>query len=112
MAKKLQDRGWQILEQRYRRPGLELDIVAHRLQTLCVVEVKARTGVPAEIADLVPVKKQRALVRGAQRFVSENAPTNVETIRFDLVLVIFNTLGHVEKIRRYQDVFDAQGHVE
>ena len=93
VAQVLADRGWRILAQRWRRRGLEIDLVAAKGQTLAIVEVKARRRPLAWAADaaaILPPRKWSALRRGAVVF-TQSCPAAMTggpwTIRIDLAIV-------------------------
>jgi putative endonuclease len=86
VAKYLEDIGWTILARNKRYRGSELDIVAIKKQTLCIVEVKSRAVVDANTT-LLTLKKRQALKRGADRFIAEHQYLLINNIRFDLALV-------------------------
>ncbi len=85
VAQRLRERGVWVLAQNYRRTGTELDIIGLVEKTLLIVEVKQR-NCPEPLAALLPPHKQKALLRGARAFCSENLPI-WETLRFDLAVV-------------------------
>lgn len=107
-------RGWNILAQNYRRRGTEIDIIGWKQKTLIFVEVKLRRAWPrsnTEFADLLPLKKQKALVLGSNAFCSESSSDlnlKWDTLRFDLAIVLKN--GHVPKnwaVRYYPACFTS-----
>ena len=81
----LQRQGYAILEQNYRCPEGEMDIVAQQGEALVFVEVRARRsaamGTPEES---VTPAKQRRLIAVAQRYLAEHPGASQEW-RIDLV---------------------------
>ncbi len=94
-------RGYEILEQNYRRPTGEIDLIARRRGTLVFVEVKRRSslryGRPAEAVD---VHKRRRIARTALLYLQEQGLGDVP-VRFDVVEAL------PEGLRLIEDAFDA-----
>ena len=89
VANQLALAGWQILARNYRFCGFELDIVAEKGKTLAVIEVKSRRTEPSkpiDLTNLISRRKRRALLRGAQHFLSSQTKF-WNTVRFDLAVV-------------------------
>jgi putative endonuclease len=80
----LRSHGYQIVEENYRWPGGEIDLIARDGDCLVFVEVKTRSseafGLPEEAVDEA---KQRKLIRTAQRYLLQH-PTELN-VRFDVV---------------------------
>lgn len=80
----LRRHGYQIIQENYRWPGGEIDLVARDGDCLVFVEVKARRseafGLPEEF---VHAAKQHKLIRTAQRYLLQH-PTELD-VRFDVV---------------------------
>ena len=105
VAGALAKQGWNILARNFRYIGCELDIVAHKGETLIIVEVKARRHKPSTIQDalqLLPGPKRAALYRGSQVVASRLADRS-KTIRVDLALV-YPDLQKKPKIDYYVNV--------
>src|SRR5580700_7419190 len=90
----LAERGWTILERRYR--GLlrnEMDLVMRRENTVAFVEVKTRRrddfGDPICAVDR---KKQRLLVRSAQAWIVQHGEPDLE-YRFDVIGILVRHSG-------------------
>ncbi|MBI5202615.1 MAG: YraN family protein [Elusimicrobia bacterium] len=98
-AEYLRNRGYRILERRFRTKAGELDLVAEDGEEIVFVEVKARaSGDFGGPEGAVTGEKQRRLVRAAEFYLSlrgkEEAPS-----RFDVVAVT------PEGIRHHPDAF-------
>ncbi len=82
----LKSRGYVILEQNYRTPRGEIDIIARDGDTICFVEVKGRTqfafGAPAEA---VTRRKQAKIIRTAGHYLARNFSGPEPACRFDVV---------------------------
>jgi putative endonuclease len=94
-----EERGYEILEQNWRRREGEVDLIVRNGRTVAFCEVKTRTddrfGTGAEA---VVVPKQRRLRRLATRWLSELTPAvgrDRVDVRFDVVSI---TGGEVEVI--------------
>lgn len=78
--------GWQILAQRARVPGGEVDLVARRGRTLAFVEVKARATGDAAAFSLDEWRLRRVVVaaeRLAPRFMRDG-----DDVRIDAVFIV------------------------
>jgi len=108
IAARLTQAGWTVLCRNFRRRGCELDIVAEKNQTLAVIEVKHRRLMPKwEVTlaeEFLPWRKQRALQRGAEAFLT-TCRKNYQTIRFDLAIVVDRKSGEPQ-IFYYANVFE------
>jgi putative endonuclease len=95
-AEYLTAKGYTILDKNWRAGQLEIDLVALDGEELVFVEVKSRTA-PALVAPSMAVtrKKQRALIRAANVYVSWKGRNN--ECRFDIISVLIEPLGeHIE----------------
>jgi putative endonuclease len=96
----LRHHGYQIIAERYRWGGGEIDLIARDGDCLVFIEVKSRTsrayGLPEEA---VTPDKQRKLIQTAQHYLLKH-PTDLET-RFDVVALSSGGL------RLYQDAFSV-----
>jgi putative endonuclease len=86
-AQALEERGYEILERRYRTRHGEIDIVARSRETLVFVEVKARTTSEfGTAAEAVTRWKQRRLARMAADYLARHNLTDCPC-RFDVVAI-------------------------
>jgi len=101
----LVQRGYEILERRYRTRYGEIDIIARSAGSLVFVEVKARDGDEfggGEAA--VTVAKQQRIVRMAIDFLSRRGLQD-QPCRFDVVTIDFT--GGSPRIEVYPHAFSA-----
>ena len=101
----LQAQGFRILAAGFRRPGLELDLVAARGELIAFVEVKtrgARNRTPPE-AWVTPRKLAR-LRRAALVWIHENPPCGRVVYRFDVVAIQLQGPDRGLSLRHLADV--------
>ncbi|MGD0336958.1 MAG: YraN family protein [Candidatus Omnitrophota bacterium] len=83
----LKKNGYRILKRNYRTKLGEIDIIAREKDTLCFVEVKARSsldfGAPQEA---ISISKQRQLSKAALAFLKEHNSLNNKS-RFDVICI-------------------------
>lgn len=99
-ARWLRAHGWDIVGERVRVGRRDLDLIAHRANTIAVVEVKTRRGETfGGPVGAVGWQKQRQLVRGTREWLHHTGAVP-EYIRFDVVGVLVGPAGvrvcHVE----------------
>lgn len=86
VAQYLQNNGYKILAQNYRKRFGEIDIIAKKNDTLIFVEVKWRKNPLIDSAELVGPSKQKKIIFIAKEFLSKH--TQLEVIcRFDVALI-------------------------
>lgn len=69
----LKKHGYKILERNYRKPYGEIDIIAHKDNTIAFVEVKTRhINSLTQPYEAVDFKKQKRLIKTAAAYLSEN----------------------------------------
>lgn len=96
----LVERGWSVVERRFRSGHRDVDLVVERDATIAFVEVKARRcarfGEPVEA---VSWRKQRELSRSARVWMDRHGRPG-RAYRFDVVGVLFSggqaVVQHVE----------------
>ncbi|MGI6007701.1 MAG: YraN family protein [Ruminococcus sp.] len=103
-AKKILEKsGYMILEENYRCPRGEIDLIAMDNGELVFLEVKYRSstgqGLPEEAVDL---RKRKRISRTAQWYMMEKRISPDVPCRFDVVSVLR------ENIRIYKNAFDFQ----
>jgi putative endonuclease len=82
-------KGYEIKYRNYRYLKAEIDVVAQKNNTLCIIEVRSRSSNFIEnIAETITKKKIRLLVMGADHYVIEN-DLDVE-VRFDVITILKN----------------------
>ncbi|WBX73512.1 YraN family protein [Tenacibaculum pacificus] len=98
----LQNKGYIIVEKNYRFKKAEVDIIAQKLDTLIVVEVKTRSssyfGNPQ---NFVNPKKIKLLVYAIDNYVNQK-DLDVE-IRFDIIAILKSKEGF--NIHHIEDAF-------
>jgi putative endonuclease len=102
-AEHLRKRGYSILAQNYSIAAkAEVDIVASKDDHVIFVEVKTReTEYLNDPALMVPMKKQRQIIKAADEFVKEK---DLELPwRFDIISIVINK--SVTKIEHIEDAF-------
>jgi len=91
----LKRKGYEILEQNYKTPIGEIDIIA-RKNTLCFVEVKTRKD--SEYGwgeESVDYRKKNRLRKAAMIFLNEEG-IDEEDIRFDVISITGNRLRFIK----------------
>ncbi len=100
-AQFLRELGYHIHIRNYRFDRAEVDIIAETDGFLVAVEVKTR--VSAYLSDpalLVPIGKQKQIIRAADQFAKDAFPD--KQTRFDIIIVITN-----EKYTTIEHIVDA-----
>ena len=102
----LRQRGWTILDRRWRSGRRDLDLVASQGELVAFVEVKARRrnefGGPVEA---VGWRKQRELVRSAAVWIDRHGRPN-ESYRFDVIGVLMD--GNSVRIKHIENAFSPR----
>ncbi len=100
----LRQQGYEIIAERYRWRGGEIDLIARDGNFLVFIEVRSRSkelfGLPEETIDH---KKQRKILLTAQHYLTQY-PTNLD-IRFDVVALSGG------QVRLYKDAFRANSSI-
>jgi putative endonuclease len=95
--------GYRILDRNVRTPSGEIDVVALDGETLCVIEVKARSGdrhgTPEEALD----GPKRRRLRAAARDLLRSRGLAGRAHRFDLVAVDLSPAGEPVRVRIHRD---------
>lgn len=99
-AQYLSKAGYNILELKWRYGRNEVDLIVRKNNIICFVEVKLRTNTWAgEPFTFVTRKKQEAVVRAADRYMSYKVADDVEA-RFDVISIVHNNdysnIEHIE----------------
>lgn len=103
-ARHLKKNGYRILEQNYRTPVGEIDIIAKDGQTLVFVEVKARrtAGYGSPKQSVTP-RKQRKISMAALYYLKTRKGMSLRA-RFDVVAI--TTAGQSERIEIVKNAFE------
>lgn len=89
----LAQRGWRILEHRFRSGHRDLDLVAERSGVVAFVEVKTRRGSSfGHPVEAVNWRKQRELTRSATVWLARNGGGE-QLFRFDVIGVLVSERG-------------------
>jgi len=89
-AKYLKKRGYKIIEQNYRTPLGEIDIIAKEKNTIVFVEVKSRRSIRFGSPKwAVTPKKQRKISMVALHYLKTTKQTT-DKARFDVVSILSN----------------------
>jgi putative endonuclease len=99
----LRERGWRIVQRRFRSGHRDIDLVVERDGLVAFVEVKARHGLefggPVAAVDW---RKQKELGRSARVWIDRHGRP-MESYRFDVVGVLVS--GDRVRIRHVADAF-------
>lgn len=100
-CKYIKKNGYKVLKKNYRTKFGEIDIIGTDSDTICFIEVKARSrtdyGSPQEF---VTKKKQERLWKTASIYIDKNSP-EIENYRFDVVAVDLEN----EEIELFKNAF-------
>ncbi|MBI5044235.1 MAG: YraN family protein [Nitrospirae bacterium] len=93
----LKKEGYKIVEQNYRTPFGEIDIIAYDGQMLAFIEVKARKNPTFAVPQLaVNKKKQQHIVKSAMSYISSKRIKD-RGLRFDVIAIsIFDDTKNIE----------------
>jgi putative endonuclease len=98
----LRKKGYRIRQRNFRFDRAEVDIIAQQDEMIVFVEVKAReTDFLSDPSLLVPMKKQRQIIKAADAYLKESNLDNAG--RFDIVVAIINSKG--KKLDHLVDAF-------
>jgi putative endonuclease len=101
----LLDKGYRILEHRYRVGRWEVDLIAERDGLVVFVEVKTRSGMAfGRPAEAVTARKQRELIKVARAW-EDRSRRRDRAIRFDVVEVLRSRNGGVVVVRHIESAF-------
>ncbi len=77
-------KGFEIVDQRYKAQGGEIDLICQRDDTLVFVEVKYRETLEHALLSVTP-RNQARIVAAAQHFLANREIAGIETYRFDVI---------------------------
>lgn len=101
----LDQKGYVILENNFRVPFGEIDIIAEKNNCICFVEVKSRKsykyGLPEEA--ITPYKKDK-IIKVALLYIKKKRIEN-KIFRFDIISIIFDSNNKITKIKHITDAF-------
>lgn len=101
VASYLKKLDWNILNQRYRCPFGEIDLIAQRADYILFVEVKKRKSLRKALFALTNRQKQR-LINSANYYLETYNMNNINNVQFDyIILDSQNRIEHLENITAY-----------
>ncbi len=92
VAQELTAQGFTICKRNYQKQYGEIDIIAHKADTLIFVEVKVRTHEHVSMHEIITLSKQRKIGLVAQEYISRNNIAD-KVCRFDVALVHIDNTG-------------------
>jgi len=92
VAQELITQGFTIHERNYQKQYGEIDIIAHKADTLIFVEVKVRMHDYVSMHEIITLPKQRKIGLVAQEYISRNKVDD-KICRFDVALVHIDDTG-------------------
>ena len=99
----LRERGWRIVQRRFRSGHRDIDLVVEQAGVVAFVEVKARRGDRfGDPVEAVNWRKQRELGRSARVWIDRHG-RSAEAYRFDVVGVLVS--GERVRIRHVANAF-------
>ncbi|MEO6211604.1 MAG: YraN family protein [Gemmatimonadaceae bacterium] len=102
----LAQKGWRILDRRFRNGHRDLDLVAERSGVVAFVEVKTRRGEAfGHPVEAVNWRKQRELCRSAAVWIARHGDEE-QAFRFDVVGVLIE--GDRVRVRHVENAFAAR----
>lgn len=108
-ARYLRRRLYSIIEANYRTRYGEIDIIARRGEVVAFVEVKARRGASfGQPFEAVGPRKQEQIRRMALAWLAthqRDPEFNRCVFRFDVISIVFNGNGAVERLEHLVDAF-------
>ena len=92
VAQELITQGFTVRKRNYQKRYGEIDIIAHKADTLIFVEVKVRTHEYVSMHEIITLPKQRKIGLVAQEYISRNKIDD-KICRFDVALVHIDDTG-------------------
>ena len=90
----LEAKGYEILEQRYKTPMGEIDLIIKRGDVIAFVEVKARKTKGEALESITPRARKR-IIQTAEHFLSTYTEA-YDIARFDALAVTADDIYHLE----------------
>ena len=85
-ARYLRLKGYQVLEQRYKTPGGEIDLVVQKNETLVFVEVKSHKD-PEQALYAVNERSRRRIEAAAGHYIAHHEEMAEAPMRFDVLVI-------------------------
>lgn len=95
VAQKLKQNGFNIEHQNYRLPFGEIDLIARKKNLLIFVEVKRRSSLSFDLAQLITPAKQRKISLVASQYIAYYHQED-KTCRFDVALILGDQITYIE----------------
>jgi putative endonuclease len=100
----LREKGWRVLQRRFRSGHRDIDLIVERNATVAFVEVKCRSGLEfGSPVEAVNWFKQKQIAKSASSWISLHGRFG-EAYRFDVVGVWVN--GDRVRVRHVENAFD------
>lgn len=100
VANYMQQQGFTICAQNYRKFFGEVDIIARKKNVYAFIEVKTRKINAGVMGQLVSLTKQKKIIQTAQTFIAEHNISSDNIFRFDVALLVQNdtnfTIDYIE----------------
>jgi len=87
VAQYLRNQGYTIRAHNFTKQYGEVDLIAHKNDTLVFVEVKTRTNPLVDPAEVISIHKQKRITKAAKAYIAHSAHTDDFVYRFDVALV-------------------------
>ena len=102
----LRQRGWRVLQRRFRNGHRDIDLVAEKDGLVAFVEVKARRDLEfGDPVEAVHWRKQRELARSGAVWIDRHGRPN-ESYRFDVIGVLME--GKSVRIKHIENAFSPR----
>ncbi len=85
-AQYLIERGYEVLERRYKTKFGEIDLIVEKDDVLCFVEVKLRQKLEDALHS-VTLRARRRIEQSALYYISENPQVQDKSMRFDVIAI-------------------------
>lgn len=102
----LKGRGFSVVARRYKTLRGEIDLIVQEMNTLHVVEVKARPTL-SKAREAIALRQRRRIVEATEIFLQEALPV-YENLQFDALFVTENQVCFLEDAWRAEDVMVEQ----
>ena len=104
VANYLQQQGYTLIGQNYRKRYGEVDLIAQKGEVLAFIEVKTRNNPLIDPAAIITLSKQKKIIKIAKEFLSTH--TDLEVIcRFDVAIV--EVINNIKNVRYIPNAFTS-----
>ncbi len=108
VATYLKEKGFTLSVLNYKTRAGEIDIIAKKAELLAFIEVKIRRTSYFPLSELIPVSKQKKILKAALLYISSNNLTSM-IYRFDAALLEISPAGGYT-ITYLENAFTASTH--